>query len=133
MLLYYSCCVLMLREPPRSTRTDTLVPYTTVFRSQGDVMADIRIAPSILSADFAKLGEELRAIDGAGADWIHVVVMDGHFAPNITIGPAVVKRSVEHTSELQSLMRSSYAVSCLNKNKHYLDRLYNYHRHTHDA
>src|SRR3546814_6397839 len=112
----------MIRRPPRSTRTDTRFPYTTLFRSPGaksrsEIMADVQSGGG--HANYRTVqGGNLRVTMEAG----RIVVTD----PN-----GRSSRSEEHTSELQSLMRISYAVFCLKKKKHKPDREYNYRRSRH--
>src|SRR3546814_6659821 len=113
---------LMLRRPPRSTRTDTLFPYTTLFRSADDVAAGDLVA--ILDAgDEAHDRGDLRVGKGAIAEFVaRIDDLDPH-RRRIGVGDAAPRRfacmprSEEHTSELQSLMRISYAVFCLKKKK----------------
>src|SRR3546814_1153028 len=106
----------MLRRPPRSTRTDTLFPYTTLFRSDRVRATGPR---DRLSRQRARVRDPGAAVvDGIGAEHLHPVAAVGERHPVALVRrPGEVDRSEEHTSELQSLMRISYAVFCLKKKK----------------
>src|SRR3546814_2516502 len=103
----------MIRRPPRSTRTDTLFPYTTLFRSRTDhgLVGDRRGPGPLRLAGF---GDQF--VDGVDRD-LHLLVAEHHRAEHHVFRQLLGFRSEEHTSELQSLMRISYAVFCLKKKK----------------
>src|SRR3546814_10033817 len=106
--------VLMIRRPPRSTRTDTLFPYTTLFRSMDRVDAWLAASPAVLlepTVDHARVVRSLLRTLGSGGN----LVNDAHLAALSIEHRCGLIRSEEHTSELQSLMRISYAVFCLKK------------------
>src|SRR3546814_17483950 len=113
ILVYYCCFFLMIRRPPRSTRTDPLFPYTTLFRSRMDPR-EMTARAALLTALFAWVASRPargQVIDAIGQEFLSwQAVFDTDFVP-------IAIRSEEHTSELQSLMRISYAVFCLKKKK----------------
>src|SRR3546814_18767940 len=114
---FFPLCCLMIRRPPRSTRTDTLFPYTTLFRSQEFV---VEVAGNIAANGLQRLNHGLRYHDRnlppCKVSWQNEFRLRFALSP-VQPGQIASMRSEEHTSELQSLMRISYAVFCLKKKK----------------
>src|SRR3546814_2287628 len=113
----------MIRPPPRSTRTDTLFPYTTLFRSKG-ALASLATHPSVRSLQGrGRIGQRVRP--SPAMVWSTIVLsVAASCAPTMSVSAALAAavRSEEHTSELQSLMRISYAVFCLKNKKLHLEQ-----------